>query len=383
VIEYQVGLGMTYNNLGIFYQDSHRLEEAERVERQALDLRRHLVRDHPLVNEFAIHLGGTQCNLGHIMANRDQAEAALECYAEAITTLETALAKEPQHITAQEFLRNAHIGRVNTLTALGRHAEALPHRDRLVQLAGQHNGWPRLWRALTLARMKEHARATAEADALATPRELSPDVLYPLSAVYAISAAAVATDAKLTEQYAARGVNLLGRAVAKGFKDADKLQKDPDLEALRARPDFKVLLRNFLNNASWAVVARPGADAAAYRQALLQAETACQLTPDNGTALNTLGVAQYRLERYQEAADTLTHSDHLNAAGNSSSLPPDLAFLAMAHGRLGQTEKAQGYLNRLRETMKEARWAKDEEAQGFLREAETLMQLLSFQPGGM
>jgi hypothetical protein len=33
--------------------------------------------------------------------------------------------------------------------------------------------------------------------------------------------------------------------------------------------------------------------------------------------------------------------------------------------------------------MKEARWAKDQEAHAFLGEAETLMRLLSLHPGGM
>ena len=197
---------------------------------------------------------------------------------------------------------------------------------------------------MTLARMKEHARATAEADALAGYRKLPADALYQLSSVYAISAAAVATDAKLFEQYAARGVNLLGRAVAQGFKDVEKVQKDPELEALRSRPDFTALLTRLLNNASWTVVAKPGADAAAYRQALLQAEEASRLAPNDHTFLNTLGVAQYRLEKYREAVETLTHSDQLHAARNGGSVPADLAFLAMAQGRLGQSAKAQRLL---------------------------------------
>jgi tetratricopeptide (TPR) repeat protein len=373
VTEYTVGLGMVYSNLGIFYLDTDRLEEAERAERQALVLRRQLVREHPLVTEYAIDLGGTQCNLGLIQAKTARSEAALESYAEAVVTLEAALAKEPRHITAQEFLRTTLTNRINTLTALGRQAEALPHWDRLVELSGSANGWPRIWRTMALARMKEHMRATAEADTIARYQNLPADVLYQLGTVYAISAAAVATDASLTEQYATRGVNLLGRAVAAGFKDADKLHKDPDLEALRSRPDFKVLLRNFLNNASWPVVAKPGADAAAYRQACRQAQEACQLTADDGTVLNTLGVAQYRLEKYREAAETLLHSDQINAARFKGSVPADLAFLAMAYARLGQTDKAYDYFSRLRERMQQASWAKDQEAQGFLHEAETLL----------
>ncbi len=45
------------------------------------------------------------------------------------------------------------------------------------------------------------------------------------------------------EQYAARAVELLRQAVAKGYKDVGHLKKDPDLDAQRQREDFKKLLR--------------------------------------------------------------------------------------------------------------------------------------------
>jgi hypothetical protein len=64
----------------------------------------------------------------------------------------------------------------------------------------------------------------------------------------------------------------------------------------------------------------------------------------------------------------------VEALEQSDRLPADLAFLAMAHFRLGQTEKALDYLNRLRETMKRP-WADNEEEQGFLGEATALVQV--------
>jgi hypothetical protein len=46
----------------------------------------------------------------------------------------------------------------------------------------------------------------------------------------------------------------------------------------------------------------------------------------------------------------------------------------MAHHRVGQKKKGEDYLKRLRDTMKATdRWTKDEEAQGYLREAEELV----------
>jgi tetratricopeptide (TPR) repeat protein len=135
-----------------------------------------------------------------------------------------------------------------------------------------------------------------------------------------------------------------------------------------------------LNSVSWQVVRQLGQSLDAYRRALRQAEVACRLTPQNGDYLNTLGVAQYRLGQYKEALETLTRSDQLNAPKNKGSIPADLAFLAMAQHRLGQKEQAQAILARLQEAMKNPTWAKNAEAQGFLREAKALIEGSSVNP---
>jgi WD domain, G-beta repeat len=129
-----------------------------------------------------------------------------------------------------------------------------------------------------------------------------------------------------------------------------------------------------LNEESWTVVRKPGAEASAHRLALRQAEEACLLAPEEGVFLNTLGVAQYRAGQYVAAIETLGQSERFNAARFQGSNPADLAFLAMAHYRLGQKEKAQDHLSRLQETMKRGQWEGDAEAGSFLREAEELLQ---------
>jgi uncharacterized protein HemY len=107
------------------------------------------------------------------------------------------------------------------------------------------------------------------------------------------------------------------------------------------------------------------------------AESACNLArnPDNGEYLNTLGVAQYRVGQYQQAVETLSRSNKLNTRRFQTSVPGDLAFLAMAHHQLGQKEQAQDYLKRLREAMNKPQLASafPEEPETFLREAEALL----------
>jgi WD domain, G-beta repeat len=122
------------------------------------------------------------------------------------------------------------------------------------------------------------------------------------------------------------------------------------------------------NNVGWSLVREPGQPDAIYQRGLRLAKAACRLEPDNGLYLNTLGVAQYRCGLVAEALATLTRSNDLNRENE----PSDLAFLALAQSRLGRSENARSTLGRLRELMKNPERAKDQEAQDFLREAETI-----------
>jgi hypothetical protein len=134
-----------------------------------------------------------------------------------------------------------------------------------------------------------------------------------------------------------------------------------------------------LNGQSWGTVVQPGADAAAVDRAVHQAEAACRLVPGVGSVLNTLGVAQYRAAKYPEAVATLTRSQQLNSAVlGGKAQPADLAFLALAHHRLGHTSSARAVLADLREAMKQPEWAQDGEALTHLREAEALELDLAF-----
>jgi tetratricopeptide (TPR) repeat protein len=127
---------------------------------------------------------------------------------------------------------------------------------------------------------------------------------------------------------------------------------------------------NSLNAAAWDAVRDRTLTKEAYAVALRQARAAADLVPGDGNTLNTLGVAQYRVGQYKEALATLTKSEKLNTIDPNGSQPADLAFLAMAQYRLGQKEQAQATLARLWEVMKQPRWANNDEAQGFLSEAE-------------
>jgi tetratricopeptide (TPR) repeat protein len=128
-----------------------------------------------------------------------------------------------------------------------------------------------------------------------------------------------------------------------------------------------------LNEVAWQLVKLPGGEMSGYRKALRYSEQACQLWPENGDLLNTLGVTYYRSGDYQKALDVLARSAKIDALRDDISYSLDLPFLAMAHQHLDHVKEAHAALQLLRERMKDPRSAQDAQVQGFLREAEELL----------
>jgi hypothetical protein len=135
-----------------------------------------------------------------------------------------------------------------------------------------------------------------------------------------------------------------------------------------------------LDRASRAVVRLPSAEPAAYRRALDQAELACRLAPYEGTYHTTLALAQYRVGMFAEAIATLTQADMLYATVRQAPPPADLALRALAEYRRGRKDAAKAALDLLRDSMRAPNVARDEEVQGFLREAGDVIEGLPKQP---
>src|SRR5262249_25091031 len=66
------------------------------------------------------------------------------------------------------------------------------------------------------------------------------------------------------------------------------------------------------DDAAWPVLRHPYANPFQYRFALMQAETACRLAPEEAKYRTTLGVAQYRAGKYKEALETLQKAEQSN-----------------------------------------------------------------------
>jgi hypothetical protein len=120
------------------------------------------------------------------------------------------------------------------------------------------------------------------------------------------------------------------------------------------------------------VIARPGAAEDEYAQALRRATRASELEPKNYNMLTMIGMGHYRLGQYEKAVAILEQTDSRYVAnGNEGGVPWNLAFLAMAHQKLGKSDQAKATLDRLRVIMKSPRWSTVNLYHAMLHEAQS------------
>jgi hypothetical protein len=125
-----------------------------------------------------------------------------------------------------------------------------------------------------------------------------------------------------------------------------------------------------LHEESLKIVRVPGKDEKSYKTALGQMEKARDLVPSNPSVLNTLGVAQYRVNAYKDALKTLREANQIWADAHQEPQPSNAAFTAMALHHLGRIQEAQESLDTFRDQMKGKKFHPDKE---LLTETEKLL----------
>jgi tetratricopeptide (TPR) repeat protein len=250
--ELSLDLAGAHTQLGIQLAKMGKRDRALKEHQQARDIRSKLVKDHPEVLAYRVHLGGSCCNVGHLHRMGGKPQQAVADYSQAILLLQDVHQRQPSQLTARLFLRNSHWGRAMALVQLGRHRDAVADWDEVIRLeadASARQGF-RLRRADSLARAGDHRRAAA-VDDLGQGESVSGATLYDLAGIQAINAARAARDAsrplaereKRVEQYARAAIAFLNRAASTGqFRHAANvaaLDRNADLAFLRDRDDYK------------------------------------------------------------------------------------------------------------------------------------------------
>jgi tetratricopeptide (TPR) repeat protein len=283
-------------NLGLLYHQTGRLPQAAQEYEQAEALLERLWRDAPLDYAVAYSLGALHANAGNLLKDRQQPEAALAKYAQAIALATQVLRQEPQFAQARRVLINGHGARALLLSQLGRYREAVLDWERVVALVPpEGRNYQRLHLAEALVRAGDHARAVAEAESLSAvmPANANWQEFYHLATVCSLAVAQVRdartlpalgasttgllgvpcgptallmagtafpgrTDAtqlppaerdRRAERYAAQAVELLGKARTslgeeKWRAKVPEVRAEADFQPLGQRADFQRLLRD-------------------------------------------------------------------------------------------------------------------------------------------
>jgi tetratricopeptide (TPR) repeat protein len=264
VPEYRTALGLAYTDFGSILVALGLPAEAEVEYRKGLAIREKLAADFPAEPKLAASLGLNYYSFGKFVSDRGDLAAAIDWYAKAATTLEPVYLRDRRfdragggggvrlyrlspydttHFTAREFLKFSHLGRAKALMQLGRFAEAVRDWDRALEYDdGSSRTAIGLGRATAQARGGDLMNAVAGANALASDPAASAETLSNTARVFAVASAAATDDAAQADRCAARAVELLRQAVAKGYAEVANLRQDADLAPLRRRADYAALL---------------------------------------------------------------------------------------------------------------------------------------------
>jgi tetratricopeptide (TPR) repeat protein len=246
-----------YQELGHLYQRTGKPADAAKAWQEARRKWQDLVRDRLATGAAgAVALGNSYALQGTVALAKGDYQTAVEQLTQAVGAVESVLKKDLVHDQVRNVLRQARIDWANAFEHLGRHADALDDWDRALALVDDPDrDWIRAHRAATLARLRKHVLAVAEARALAGRDSGSGGLLYDSACVFALAVDAARQDTQLTQlerdrraqEYGTCAVELLVRAKTVGYfrlpERVEELKNDEDLKSLRARADYQKLIR--------------------------------------------------------------------------------------------------------------------------------------------
>jgi serine/threonine-protein kinase len=250
VPSYRSDLANTCSNLGSLLRALDRAPEAETQYRRALELQEVLVRDHPAVSAYRTELGRTLNNLGRLQHVTGHPQDAIVTHQRAIALREDLVRQNPDDWEARSLLASSLDNLGLSLVEVGQPGEAVTTlRRALAELNASLPASTYVQQVRNLA-MQDLALALRKAGRVEESAEVvldrmsrcgeDPRELYNAACELALCVPlASGTDAT---RFADEAMSALRRAVRVGFRNALHAKNDPDLESLRVRPDFQMLI---------------------------------------------------------------------------------------------------------------------------------------------
>jgi tetratricopeptide (TPR) repeat protein len=263
VPEYRQELARIRSNLGVAHKNAGRLEAAEVEHRAALTLRKRLADDYPRVIQHQRDLSLSHYGLGAVLFDAHRPTDAAEEYRGAQVLLERLVTEDSANwdyhnrlaatLGAQAEIALASKNFVEARRLL---EEALPHHRAALKAMPLDRACRGFFR-FSIDMLAEvhlaqggHAEASAAADQLAEHAFEPAKDRYKAACVLAGCIHLAESDSKLPEaqrhqlvnDYAGRAIATLRRAIVDGYQNAAQTRKEPALDPLRCRDDFKKLL---------------------------------------------------------------------------------------------------------------------------------------------
>jgi serine/threonine-protein kinase len=263
-LRFQVDLATCVNNIAVLMYQEDQPAEALAALQRALEMRENVAGATPAVAEFQHNVAKTYGNIGVMLMEAGRVGDAAEAQSRSVAILQKLVDDNPTAVELRRSLANGLNETGDILRLAGRTAEArAPYERALSILEGlvkvnEASLKDRAWMVQGLKGIGATRLADGRpADAVAAWRRAVAigekhrfdygESLYYLACCHALlgGSAGVPGSGLSAEDGPAeqgRATELLNRAVTAGFRDGTRMRRDPDLDPLRGRDDFRLLM---------------------------------------------------------------------------------------------------------------------------------------------
>jgi tetratricopeptide (TPR) repeat protein len=256
-------LGRSQNNLGSLLFMTGQMQAAEMAHNESLATKKQLATDFPKQPEFRQDLAMSYSNLGDVFDATGRGAAAESAYSHALDifkelSVEFPNALETRNYVAQSFghLAILHRKQRNFGVASKLLAEAIPYHETALRESPRHSDYRKSY-GENLTTLTECCAGDGRRSAALAAASKRRDVGWSPSADTYDAACALARCVPIVEKddkldngkrqaevqfYSDEAMKMLRDAVGRGYRDVAHMKKDPDLDPLRLRDDFKQLI---------------------------------------------------------------------------------------------------------------------------------------------
>jgi serine/threonine-protein kinase len=264
LVQFQADLAASYGGLSYILRTTGRPVEALSAAERVLAIRQKLADARPELIQFQADLASSYNNVAYLLNVTGRPAEGLAAFERALAIMRKPAEANPNVTRFQRLLADAYQSIAWTYKLTGKPAEALAGMERslaIMRKLAEADPSVRLYQTKMATCLGEsagiHREAGRHSEAAAAAREagailerlsiLEPIDCYNLACTNAVLAdIAIEPVSGMTaaegRAAAERAMEWLHRAVARGYRNVALMRRDHDLDPLRSRPDFQLLM---------------------------------------------------------------------------------------------------------------------------------------------